>query len=478
MHKTGSDSNCHRVTFSGRNVTLEPSRCSGHPARLYHIAFGDHSTALAFGRPVPPILADLEDLCVATYCADHIIPGKVGPVAVSSLTRPHIHIELPVREPDLWRAPTLLLQLQRTLWEFTGLEFSFTFTKRPEEARRPSELALPLIHRADELPTVLAVDSGGLDSLLGIFITATQAPLDRLMLVSVTTNFRNALTRRQLLEGIQASLGRNRVLGRVKFSLRIGRAQREPSKYEPTARTRGFLFLGLGAVAALVAGVRALSNFENGMGAISLPYNQGQLPFDNSRSMHPRALMEMSKLIRLLTGIDFTWASPFLYWTKGEMCAAMRHSEAERLIAFSNSCDNFPQRRPVSPGQEHCGRCSSDFLRRIALEHAGMSRLEPSYQYIYDVLSPKVPSHPDWVDQYENMKLQAMRLNDIACSVDPVSRLFQEFHELEDVVTAEVALGADRGTVKQLLLDVHKRYALEVLGFEQKRAQSSTGLGR
>lgn len=468
MHEFHSASDTWRVIFNGRgNVRVEPPSGSAQLARRYHMALRDQSLARAFGERVPTPLADLEDVAAAIYCADHLIPGKVGPAAITRLSRPHIDIELPVREPDRWDDPVLSCQLRDVLWEFTGLEFSFTFTKLREEFRRPSEMQWSLPGSTNEGPMVLALDSGGLDSLLGLLIRLEQEPHDRFMLVSVATSFRKTSMRRRLLEELWKSIGRDRLLGRVNFGLRIGRLEPGPVQYEHTARTRGFLFLALGAVAALVAGVPSLANFENGVGAISLPYNRGQRRFDNSRAVHPRALMEMGKLVRLITGTDFTFPSTFLYWTKGQMCAAVDHPELGKLIDLTNSCDNFPQRRPANLGQDHCGACSSCLLRRLSLDAAGMRNAERTDRYVHDILLGTA-SEPDRWNEYDNMVLQAKRLESIAGCPDPVSRLFAEFPELKDVVIVECAQGADEAAVRSQLGRLHFRNSTEVLRFDQQ----------
>ena len=65
------------------------------------------------------------------------------------------------------------------------------------------------------------------------------------------------------------------------------------------------MFMTLGAVAALNAGARELEIYENGIGAINLPYDFSQVGAMSSRSVSPSALIRMENFIEKLTDEKF-----------------------------------------------------------------------------------------------------------------------------------------------------------------------------
>ena len=116
---------------------------------------------------------------------------------------------------------------------------------------------------------------------------------------------------------------------------------RESDTDEPTQRSRGFVFQVLGAVTALMAGAKELYVYENGVGAISLPYTAAQVGAHNTRATSPLFLAGMSEFISTVVGHQFEIRNPYLFRTKGQMCEALRGSRLRDLIRLTGSCDGF-----------------------------------------------------------------------------------------------------------------------------------------
>ncbi|WP_017304273.1 hypothetical protein [Spirulina subsalsa] len=57
------------------------------------------------------------------------------------------------------------------------------------------------------------------------------------------------------------------------------------------SRARGVVFTILGSACAYLMGENTLYLYENGIGAINLPYRQSDLGLAHSRSVHPKTLM-------------------------------------------------------------------------------------------------------------------------------------------------------------------------------------------
>ena len=79
----------------------------------------------------------------------------------------------------------------------------------------------------------------------------------------------------------------------------------------------------LGAACAYLMGQKVLYLYENGIGAINLPYRESAVGLDHSRSVHPLTLLMVSDVISELLGQEFEVKNPFLFWTKAEMCKAL-----------------------------------------------------------------------------------------------------------------------------------------------------------
>ena len=132
-----------------------------------------------------------------------------------------------------------------------------------------------------------ALFSGGLDSFIGVAEELEQRPCGSLVLFSATTNPRLGSRQRELVQDIRRLRGDNIIHVAVPLGLRdrdqIGGID------ERTQRSRGFVFQVLGAVTALMAGAKELYVYENGVGAISLPYTAGpsrcpQYPYESALS--------------------------------------------------------------------------------------------------------------------------------------------------------------------------------------------------
>lgn len=108
--------------------------------------------------------------------------------------------------------------------------------------------------------------------------------------------------------------------------------------------------------------------FENGVGALNLPFTAAQSGAMTSRAVHPLTLRLMSELVEQLLGRPFDIVNPYLSATKGEMVAALPLA-ARRACAASESCDNAAAGRGAL--QKRCGFCTSCLLRRVSFQAAG-----------------------------------------------------------------------------------------------------------
>jgi hypothetical protein len=169
--------------------------------------------------------------------------------------------------------------------------------------------------------------------------------------------------------------------------------------------------------------------YENGIGAINLPYRKSAVGLDHSRSVHPETLFGVGLLMTELIGDNFKVRNPFLFQTKAEIMKSLADDARIDLASQTSSCDS-PHRKPQQPTQ--CGYCSSCVLRKQAL---AASQLNDNTQYIVPHGNPPAGDIRLYL---ESMLAQVATLRDrLKASnreVDQWWALSQRFPELNDIV--------------------------------------------
>ena len=186
--------------------------------------------------------------------------------------------------------------------------------------RASSSIPFPLL--------AFALFSGGLDSALGL---AQDLRSSDAVAVSVHTNNRMKAAQRQIVRGLDGGVSTSCVQLQYRVSLR------EPGR-ENSQRTRGLLFLAAGIATAWALGQDRLRIYENGIGAINLPYLRSQEGSQATRSMHPRTLRMAEDLASAVCGRSFQVEAPYLLLTKAEAVRAVPEMTAS-VIAAAVSCD-------------------------------------------------------------------------------------------------------------------------------------------
>jgi hypothetical protein len=227
---------------------------------------------------------------------------------------------------------------------------------------------------------------------------------------------------------------------------------------EPTQRARGFVFLSLGTATALMAGASSLSVYENGLGAINLPYTAAQLGSQSTRATHPAALDAMGEVISLATERRLVLRLPFLGATKASLVSHLAQDGGAEFVADTISCDGFPQRVAGTP---QCGACTSCVLRRLSIHGAGLAAYDGKGEYRFDVLG-SVARIPDarW-HHFRAMQQQVYRLQEALAQSSPWRGLSVAFPQLIEVASTETARRALGGDVESSLVDLYRRYCDE-----------------
>jgi Queuosine biosynthesis protein QueC len=174
-------------------------------------------------------------------------------------------------------------------------------------------------------------------------------------------------------------------------------------------------------------GQRVLCVYENGIGAINLPYRASAVGLDHSRSVHPLTLLMVSDVISEILGEKFQVKNPFLFWTKTEMCRALAEDKRSDLSSLTMSCDSRHRQKPIQ-----CGYCSSCLLRRQSLT---ASKLEDKTRYVV-LHGQRPPKNPTL--HLSHMLEQVKTLRSLLGRSDSPNirwkALTQKFPALDDIV--------------------------------------------
>jgi 7-cyano-7-deazaguanine synthase in queuosine biosynthesis len=362
-------------------------------------------------RELPPAAADLIEMAATVYAVDQMVarPGIKQLDSGVSWAR-EIRLDIPVRLPGAWNARAgdiagLLAWLTDDSWELV-------FTQRADSFG-PLDTRQGFLF--DTIPRGVApvLFSGGLDSAAGLAAWLAKADA---VAVSVDTNNWMQHVQQAVLRELNAVSEHKCVPLRYRVSRR---AQKHSA--ESTQRSRGLLFLAVGIATAWTLGHDRLQVFENGIGAINLPYTLSQFGSQAARAMHPKTLRIAQELASAISDRPFRIDAPGITLTKAQLIQAAPVA-ADGALAGSVSCDTgFSARVP-----EHapCGTCTSCLLRRQAFHAAGKSRLDMGAAYRSSSLERSFA--------LQAMLWQVSRLRACLDHEDPWRALVLEYPELLD----------------------------------------------
>lgn len=406
----------------------------------FQVAPGDMS--LRYWSPVNtlPHIGDLVDLALAVHMTDRF-PRR------ASNRSCRIHVRMSLRNPDLFNQPETLKLLCDVLYWYTDDIWTFTFAQRTQ-ARRMAERQASFYPLPEAAPmTEVALWSGGLDAFAGLWQRQMHHPETQYVLFGTGANQSMLHRQRELFRASCKVCVAPLTL--IRMPLRLRTPCRTTRNRYP--RARGFVFLVLGAVCALLQGQTRLHIYENGVGAFNLPFRAAEVGTDYSRAVHPLSLLKIEQLILHLTGSVFTFVQPFLFQTKAEVCAPLLDTPAEALVPLTISCDSRLRRKN---GTIQCGHCSSCLLRRQALA-------------VIELVDRTAYDRVDLADPDDRFVLEAMiaqrdMLRQCFASTNPWVALRNRYPDLEKTVTRIArATGKAPAHLATHIRNLYERYADE-----------------
>lgn len=400
-------------TFHHIGERLNKGRMSLHDhatdhTRVLPVAVDDYRLLLQHNQAIPPLLADLTDLAIAIHMTDRLVKRR------RNLPR-YLHIQLPTRRRDMLDRLSIHQKLQQLLYWFTDDEWSFEFLPYTKYGRS-SELnaCLPLFQEPGQQRQVV-LWSGGLDAFAGLYQQLKSEPDTSYTLFGTGSNDMIAYSQRRAAEAIGRLFPKRTKLVQLPFRLRDSRSIQK----NKSARTRGLVFMLLGAVGASQEGQCALSIFENGVGAFNLPFRASEVGLDHSRSVHPLSLQGTSELVSDILGRPFAFHNPFLFQTKAHMCREPLFADtATSVFTATISCDSRHRSWPTQ-----CGYCSSCLLRRQAIAAQGVIDQTP-YQITSTLRNKRKHSYGA---HYRAMMAQVNQMRTLLGSPDPWRKMAQAY---------------------------------------------------
>lgn len=324
-----------------------------------HIQFSTESLESYFFASWRPVVYDALLLAAAIEFCD-----KLRKRPTMGWCR-QFEIRLPVHEPERWNKTDVYEALVSALNFLTGDDWHIHFLarKHDEAPVRQGQLQLPNGKLA-----VIAF-SDGMDSRAVAGLAAKDLG-DSLVRIRLGSKMHD----RPIVNG------RKQPFTAIPYKVRSGAYNFS----ETSARSRGFKFALVSALAAHLADVENIIVPESGQGALGpvlLPVGHAYEDYRN----HPLFMQHMEHLIEALLNHRVNYQFPRLWYTKGETLRAFL-DECEEGDAWASTWSCWQQSRQVSVGKKkrQCGICAACMLRRLSVHAAGLP--DEKERYVWEDL--------------------------------------------------------------------------------------------
>lgn len=416
------------------------------------IMVNDSQMPLLNYQALAPQHSDLVDIAVAVHLVDRLATNYIKMLRTEKEMPRRIRLRLPLQTYKKLNDIYIPEKLREILYWFTGDFWSFEFfpyEKHPRKAQR--QHPLPFLSQTNET-TRVALWSGGLDAFAGAYQQLWQDDTSNYVLFGTGSNsYMNAMQRDTSEILVRLFPERTQLL-QLPFSLR---GVNDDIRTSSSMRSRGFVFLLLGAVCARHIEKDTLYIHENGVGAINLPFRKSEVGLDHSRSVHPLSLVYMSDLLSTILGQPFFFRNPFLSWTKAQMCKELLAQGFTGPAFFTVSCDS--RHRAYL---QQCGYCSSCLLRRQAIAASGVLDKTP-----YQITDNSRRKHkPEDAIYYHAMLAQVNTMKTLLAASDSWRSMSQSYFTLQDIVEStgvQKEQEVSQSVLQTRLLQLYQEYVNE-----------------
>lgn len=411
----------------------------------------------------PLLLTDLAEIATYVFAADCLISrGGVTFKNVGEKWRRTFRLVVAVRQPGTWKGPLILHALCEALGFLSDDNWGFEFVEleSPPDLHEYLNYADPEIEKPDGVTIVPF--SGGLDSFAG----AVQ---------ELNTGERHIvlLSRRigGMIDGRQRELAdelKRRHPNRITHVAVIAGLTAAAKAVEHTQRTRSFVLTALALVAAEIERADRIRFYENGVMSVNLPISTQLVGTRASRSTHPRSLMLLQDLCRLVRKDGVAIENPFIWMTKAEVVTELRRSPEGDAMRLTLSCSRTRELTRMKP---HCGTCAQCLQRRISTLGARAEDTDPGEAYGVDLLLGPRQVGPDRAMAVDMVRsaLEFTRLSDAGFATrfaGDLAWLTSSFADRtpDEVARRTIAMLRRHGeTVRTILTEAAARHAEELI---------------
>lgn len=323
-----------------------------------------------------PVALDLLFIAACVYGVDKAVERLQN--SEDGWTR-DLSLAIPVQNPELWT--NVEERLATCLSFLTGDRWGFTFSKANRSIYQPRRLKKRV--RWNRIYSKsFSLFSGGLDSFIGAIDHLEGHPkLDLALIGHYEKHVKGpASDQNKLVDEL-----RKHFPGRInQLQCRIGLT--EPGA-EHSYRSRSFLFLALGVLAAASVGPDIpVIMPENGPIAVNYPLIPSRRGSCSTRTAHPHFLACFQDVLDR-AGVQHQVVNPYAFDTKGEMIENCKRQDIVKAhYALSRSCAKFGRKTYWPNTTAHqCGICVPCIFRRAALHKVGWDSEVFGYDFSADV---------------------------------------------------------------------------------------------
>lgn len=247
---------------------------------------------------------------------------------------------------------------------------------------------------------------------------------------------------------------------------------------ESSQRMRSIFFLGIASAVASTYEANTIHINENGIMAIHLPLDPSRSSSFSTRTAYPLYLQTYQKVVsNWLSMKDLKVKNAFVLKTKTEVIQEAIKLGASDFVAKSVSCahsstikrtvKNLKSKREYvegNPRSLHCGYCFPCILRRISTYCAGLEDQDVKY-----VFNPFTLTLDTDTDDYQSIHEASSATLNLIKFIRLVDRSSDQELVMQYGQIAESMFALGLNSPKEII-DLHRRFSLEVKKYIQERA--------
>ena len=326
----------------------------------------------------PELLTDLIEIAVYVFAADCAV-SRGGPALkmLGAQWRRDFRLVIAVRQHGSWTAPQRLDALREVLQFLTEDHWTFEFVELENQRGIQEYLGFSPTRAGQSGGGTIVLFSGGINSFAGAVTELIRANR-RVVLLSRCIGGMTDQRQSELAGVLKERYPKKVTHVRVHAGLTMSSNVQEHSQ-----RSRSFLLAAMAAVAAQLEQSDQIRFYENGIMSVNLPISAQVVGTRASRSTHPRSLMLLESLARLVGLRDVKIDNPFIWKTKVEVVSELTDAPEGRFLGNTLSCSRT---RDMTLYKPHCGRCAQCLQRRISTLGARATDADPAEAYAVDLL--------------------------------------------------------------------------------------------